>query len=41
MTTCPECRADKHRNCHGDAWDDATDSPTVCDCWVTNHGDAR
>lgn len=27
---CPECRDGKPWNCHGTAWDDATDSETVC-----------
>lgn len=30
--TCPECRAGKHRNCDGQAWDDAADAPTACAC---------
>ena len=29
---CPECRAGKHRNCDGTAWDQAADAPTPCPC---------
>lgn len=28
----PECADLKHLNCSGDAWNDFTDSPTVCGC---------
>ena len=28
----PDCRVGKHPSCAGDAWDDATDSPSVCPC---------
>jgi|GEM_PF-2576046 len=28
----PDCVAGKHRACSGDAWDDDTDSPTLCTC---------
>jgi hypothetical protein len=29
---CPECRAGKHRNCDGDALDEATDEIVQCAC---------
>jgi hypothetical protein len=29
---CPECRAGKHPNCDGTAWDDDADSLTGCSC---------
>lgn len=35
--TCPECRAGKHDNCHGDAWDNENDRPAICECWRLNH----
>lgn len=31
---CPECRAGKHANCDGKAWDDTADCLTVCRCWA-------
>lgn len=36
---CPECKAGKHANCHGDAWDtrDGRDEPTHCRCWENGH----
>lgn len=32
VPTCPECVAGKHRNCNGQAWDDAEDGLTECRC---------
>lgn len=32
---CPECRAGKHVNCNGQAWDSEKDEPTQCGC---SHG---
>lgn len=29
---CPECRAAKHLNCTGEAWDDELDGPAACRC---------
>lgn len=37
---CPECRAGKHANCDGGAWDFERDEPCVCSCWEANHGGA-
>lgn len=37
MNICPECKAGKHSNCLGDAWDFEHDVPTVCDCWISSH----
>lgn len=34
---CPECRAGKHDNCHGDAWDNENDRPAICACWAAGH----
>jgi uncharacterized protein YegL len=34
---CPECVADKHDNCWGDAWDNETDRPVICECWKNGH----
>lgn len=34
---CPECRAGKHGNCDGYAWDDQLDEPTACSCDVALH----
>ena len=34
---CPECRAEKHGNCNGDAWDNDTDEPVVCFCYAWGH----
>jgi len=33
----PECRADKHDNCMGDAWDNDADEPVVCFCYAWGH----
>ncbi len=35
----PECRAEKHRNCSGVAWDEELDEPTACDCPCHHGGD--
>lgn len=35
---CPECRAGKHGNCDGSAWDDLRDAITECGC---SHGTAE
>lgn len=32
MNICPECKAGKHNNCNGVAWDTKHDQPTNCDC---------
>lgn len=32
----PECRDGKHLNCGGDAWDDAKDRLTDCECFCHN-----
>jgi hypothetical protein len=37
-SVCPECRAGKHGNCDGEAWDDAIDAPTACHCPEPVHG---
>ncbi|MGX9346625.1 DUF4326 domain-containing protein [Microbacterium sp. KNMS] len=29
---CPECKAGKHGNCDGTAWDDDADTLTTCTC---------
>lgn len=34
---CPECRAGKHTNCDGTAWDQAADAPTTCACHTADH----
>lgn len=34
---CPECRAGKHINCDGIAWDFERDEPVVCVCFVAGH----
>lgn len=34
---CPECRADKHGNCDGGSWDEETDKPAICKCWLNGH----
>lgn len=34
---CPECRAGKHANCDGAAWNTNTDSPGLCPCWMKGH----
>lgn len=34
---CPECRAGKHDNCDGGAWDVDTDEAAVCECWEHDH----
>jgi len=34
---CPECRADKHGNCDGMAWDEVTDEPMFCQCTFATH----
>jgi hypothetical protein len=31
---CPECRVDKHRNCSGVAFDDASDQQVQCPCFT-------
>lgn len=36
-TFCPECKAGKHDNCLGDAWDNERDMPTTCACWRVDH----
>lgn len=36
---CPECRAGKHRNCDGTAWDDEADQATRCTCADHDHPD--
>lgn len=38
-TVCPECRAGKHPNCDGTAWDVEADGPTVCTCHTLDHPD--
>lgn len=35
--TCPECAVGKCGNCNGQAWDDETDAPIACPCWVDGH----
>lgn len=35
---CPECRAGKHRNCDGTAWDTEKDAPAPCECTDAEHG---
>ena len=37
VNVCPECRAGKHVNCNGQAWDDLTDKPTECACPDASH----
>lgn len=32
---CPECKAGKHDNCDGTAWDDQADEETACPCSTT------
>lgn len=32
VQACPECRAEKHRNCDGTSWDQAADAPVPCPC---------
>lgn len=34
---CPECKAGKHWNCDGGAWDFDDDEPTVCFCAANEH----
>lgn len=34
---CPECRAGKHGNCDGNAWDFDKDSPAHCECRSRQH----
>lgn len=34
---CPECRAGKHGNCDGSAWDDELDMLTECACAEAGH----
>lgn len=34
---CPECRAGKHGNCDGTAWDNAADAPASCGCAEAGH----
>ena len=34
MPICPECKAGKHENCKGDAWDFEEDRPIMCMCRV-------
>jgi hypothetical protein len=34
---CPECKAGKHPNCDGTAWDFDTDRPTECPCALAGH----
>ena len=29
---CPECTQGKHPNCNGQAWDNQTDTLTICEC---------
>lgn len=38
---CPECRAGKHRNCDGSAWDAENDVPTLCACTEPGCGVSR
>lgn len=32
LRICPECKAGKHGNCNGEAWDDVNDQPIQCEC---------
>lgn len=34
---CPECRAGKHGNCDGQAWDYVADVPAACPCAGGGH----
>jgi hypothetical protein len=34
---CPECAADKHRNCDGMAWDFVADEGAYCPCLDGEH----
>jgi hypothetical protein len=34
---CPECRAGKHGNCDGGAWDWETDAAVPCRCAMNDH----
>lgn len=36
---CPECKAGKHENCDGEAWDSVNDRPAGCPCAMTGHGE--
>lgn len=36
---CPECRANKHGNCNGQAWDYVEDEPAPCPCSAAGHED--
>lgn len=38
---CPECRAGKHINCNGQAWDEHADELTVCFCTNSHHFSSR
>lgn len=38
---CPECRADKHRNCDGRALDNGTDEIVACECDCKEATDGR
>lgn len=37
LPVCPECRAGKHPNCDGTAWDPDADAPTSCRCPHGSH----
>jgi hypothetical protein len=37
QNVCPECRAGKHANCTGEAWDEEADELTTCDCAAVGH----
>lgn len=34
---CPECKAGKHPNCDGHAWDTKADRQTSCPCAMSGH----
>lgn len=37
LYVCPECRAGKHQNCDGAAWDNDKDAPAPCACAALDH----
>lgn len=36
-TDCIECTQGKHVACTGGSWDQTTDAPGACPCWVGGH----
>jgi hypothetical protein len=34
---CPECIQGKHINCDGTSWDQASDGPAPCPCYLNEH----